>query len=306
MLLGVKNLAALMLMTLSSLPCAARASDLKLAWSAPAGCPDRESLHQGIARRLGRAISLGSDAAVRVRGVVSAAGNGYTLVLETRIGDVSEERSLSARGCNELARAAILTASLLLVPGVATPEQNAPARAELDAQSTPRSWRMAARARVALDIGSLPRVALGPMVALGLILPAFQIELGGSYFPEQTIQAGSPRRQVGATSLWAGSASVCRELWSPLELAPCATFELGRIVVSGDALQDPERASATWLLAQIGLRFGVALVSGLHWQNELAIGLPLHHFELASHELGTVARVSNVVGRLSTGLELGW
>lgn len=306
MLWGVKNLAACVLMVLFAVPCAARASDLDLSWSAPAGCPDRESLRQGIARRVGRAVELGSDAPVRVRGVVSAAGNGYTLALETRLGSESEERSLSARGCNELARAAILTASLLLVPGVPASQPFGAARPEREAESTPRSWQMAVRARLALDLGSLPHAAFGPSVALGLIVPALQFELGGSYFPERTIQGGSPRRQVGAVGLWAGSASVCRELWSALELAPCATFELGRIVVSGATLQNPESARATWLLAQLGLRFGIALGAGLHWQSELAMGLPLHHFELASHELGTVARVSNVVGRLSTGFELRW
>jgi hypothetical protein len=300
---GVKNLAAMMLAAMLGLPCAARASDLDLSWSAPAGCPERASLQQGIARRLGRPIALGSDAPVRVRGVISAAGSGYTLALETRLGDVSEERSLSARGCNELARAVILTASLLLVPGAAAPER---AHAGHEDDRAPRSWHIAVRAQLALDAGSLPRVALGPALALGVIVSSLQLELGGSYFPEQSIDAGSPRRQIGAVGLWAGRASVCRELWSALELAPCATFELGRIIVSGDALQHPEHAGATWLSTQIGLRFGVALVSGLHWQSELAIGVPLHHVELASHELGTVARVSSVVGRFGTGFELRW
>jgi hypothetical protein len=95
----------------------ARASDVDLRWDAPASCPALEALRSGLSQRLGRAVVLGVDAATQVAGVVTLRGDGYAMALRTRAAGGEDERLLQARGCNELARAAVLATALLLTEG---------------------------------------------------------------------------------------------------------------------------------------------------------------------------------------------
>jgi hypothetical protein len=286
-----------------------RASDVDLSWSAPASCPNRESLRDGLVRRLGRPVRIGPDAAVSLSGVITAVGQGYSLALRTRAGDVSEQRTLQARSCGELARASLLVLSLLLVEGRAGPGDPAEVRvadgATPPALEAERPPLVAARARAVFDLGTLQRIAVGPALAVGLDLGVWQLELAGLYLLPQALRARSSQQQVGELGLWAGSASVCAALTQRPLLAPCVTFELGRLFGRGtDALTRPESVGGSWLLGQIGLRFGVALGRGWSWQSELSAGVPWNRWAVASHALGEVYRVPSVIARLHTGLEL--
>src|SRR5262249_27775024 len=152
--LGMKILAATVLTALLFSTRAVHASDVDLSWQAPAGCPDRDSLRDGLTRRLGRPIRLGGDAPVQLSGGITAVGHGYALELRTRRGEVSDRRQLQARSCNELARASLLVLSLLLVeerPAGPDPARAAEPRGSDDAAS-PRP-RLSARAGAVFDLG---------------------------------------------------------------------------------------------------------------------------------------------------------
>lgn len=91
----------------------ARAHDLDVQWDVPArDCPDREQLRAGLAERLGRPLSFGPDARLRLRARIVARDGGYQLQLATRSDQTSDERTLNARTCNELLRASVLIAAL--------------------------------------------------------------------------------------------------------------------------------------------------------------------------------------------------
>ena len=222
----------------------ARASDLDLRWQAPADCSDREHLREALSRKLGREVTLGSDAPLSVSGSIAAESGGYELELETRSPQGSEERRLQARSCGELVRASLLIAALLLSEGPGWSESTPPAD-----DTGPRDWFGYVRVRAIGDIGTLTPFSLGPGASIGLGLHRTRIELGGLWLPPRKVSVEGQPNASGTLQLVTGNAAVCQEFFDGPTLAPCLQFEVGQISGrgSGKGLAADYDASTLWV-----------------------------------------------------------
>jgi hypothetical protein len=278
----------------------AQASDLSVAWTAPApACPDRAELREGLARRLGREVTFGDDATLRLSGQISAEDSGYVLELRTASNAGVEQRTLRARTCNELARASVLIASLLFA-------HQAPAAAASTALPPQLGTRrFYARAQLLGDLGTLPSPAFGPSVLFGMELAWATIELGGVWLPARDGSVSGRSEPAASLQLMAAVASSCaRVLRAPSwSVSPCLHLELGALRAEGLHLTHTLTATNLWLMLGLSVRAGVELFRGLYWFSEVSAGLPWDRARFVIADLGEVHRVSGVVGRLATGLE---
>ncbi len=274
----------------------ALASDLDVSWTAPRDCPDRESLREGLSRRVGREVGFGADAALGVSGTIVAQGSGYELDLETRSAEGSERRTLQARSCSELARASLLIAALLLTEAPDRP-------AASDADSGGRGWFLFARARAVGDLGSLAAASLGPGIGVGIGFGATQLELGGIWLPSQNLAAAVDGQAPGSLQLTAASASACYEFFRGPTFGPCVQLELGRLSGRGLNLATTTAVSTTWLVGSVGARVGVRLFESLYGYADLRAGMPWMRPRFGVHGLGAVHEVPALIGRLEVSLE---
>lgn len=168
--------------------------------------------------------------------------------------------------------------------------------------TTREAARVAGRAQIALDVGSLPRAAEGATVgvSVGLGLVAIQAELG-LFLPQYKAIA------EGAAELWLStlSARTCLQ-WSlaSLRVAPCAVAELDLLVGQGQGVDFRQRGAAWFPRLGSGAAFGYPLSKQLAWITEgwLLVGPWRPTFVL--QEVVPVHQPNLLVGRWTTGLEL--
>lgn len=279
-----------------------RASDVDLSWVAPSrGCPDREHFRTGLATRLGREVSFGSDAPIHVDAKIEPSAVGYSLTLRTRSDRGSQERLLHARNCNELARASALIVALLFPERASsTPANGGEERAfDLRSRLQPR-----ARADWVVDLGALPLPAFGVGLAFGLGFGAATFELGGFALVPRAGRAASRAEPVASLQLIAAVASACLELVRQPSVAPCVGLELGELRGSGRSLARVANRSSLWLMPEAGMRASLELSRTLRWSLGVAVGLPWDRSVFTVRGLGPVHEVPRVVARFATGLEL--
>jgi hypothetical protein len=276
----------------------ARASDLDLSWRAPPDCSDRERVREALSRKVGREVTLGSDAPLSLSGSIAAESGGYELELETRSPNGSEERRLQARSCGELVRASVLIAALLLSEGPGWSE-SAPGTDE----DGPRDWFMFVRARAIGDFGSLAPFSLGAGLSIGLRLHRTRLELGGAWLPPREVSAEDEPRAGGTLQLAMADLAVCQEFFAGPTLAPCLKFELGQISGRGKDLAADYDVSTTWLMAALGARGSVGLFGPMFMSADISAGLPLRRPTFAIRGAGTVHEVPAVVGRVELSVE---
>ena len=281
----------------------ARASDLALGWRAPASCPDLAELQASLRSRLSRPLTFGPDAPTQLDGRVEREGDGFRLTLDTRTESGSESRILEAGSCNELARATLLVASLLLStrPLPAEAQRAAPEAAR---PSTPRSLRLLVGVAPVIDFGRLPAPAPGLAARVGLQRSRLRIAAGALYLPEQWRSvAGQPGAAIGL-QLTAAQLCVCYVLLESPALGTCARGELGALAAQGRGLADSQRSSSLWLAGGLGLGVWLPLTPWLELSTELGLDAPLMRAQLSVHELGSVYRVPAIAGQLQVGLSL--
>jgi hypothetical protein len=295
----------------------AHASDLALEWTAPRGCPTQDALRDGLATRIGRDVTVSSEAPVELRATVVALGGGYALELRTRSAAGSERRELRARSCNELARASILMAALLLMDeplgagGAQLTPRDARSRNARTRSPASTNARLSAYARTWLrgDLGSMPAAALGPGIAVGLAFANTRLEVGGTYLPAQQVHATGRTESLGSLQLMAAHARVCQVLIEVPELGPCLSAEVGQLRAQGENLANNATRTSPWFLGALGARLSFELWRGLFWESELTAGMPLQRIRIAVHDLPDVDEVHRtraVVGRFETGLFLSF
>ena len=279
-----------------------RASDVDLLWVAPArDCPDREQFRSGLALRLGREVSFGSDARIHVDARIEASSVGYSLTLRTHSDRGSQQRQLEARNCNELARASVLIVALLF------PEHaNRTSATDAEERASERGDRLQPRARAAwvVDLGALPLPAFGAGLAFGLGFGAASFELGGFVLLPRDGHVPASAEPVARLQLMAAVASACFELVRQPALAPCVGLELGELRGSGQGLARVANRSSLWVMPEAGVRAGLELTRTLWWSLGVAVGLPLDRTVFTVRDLGPVHEVPRVVARVATGLEL--
>lgn len=105
----------------------------------------------------------------------------------------------------------------------------------------------------ALDLGSMPTLAPGLGIALGVGLGAQRIELGISAFPEATYRLASHPDAGGRVDLLAGTFDTCRTLSGKiLQWGSCGAFEIGRLHAEGFGVPRPGQADLFWFALKAG------------------------------------------------------
>lgn len=291
--------AILVLFSCFSASASARASDLDLVWHAPAqGCPEREALLTGLDQRLQRKVTVGGDAAVHVRGEVVHEQAGYMLSLRVASKQGTEQRTLRALGCNELAQATVLIAALFVTDNTA-PQASPPSAAPAD--SPPRLWYV--RAQLVGDLGTFPAATLGPSMTFGVALGDVRVELGATHVFSQALHVAGSDTPVGRLQLTTAATAACYGLLRRPYLAPCLVGELGRLTASGENLLERQDRTLLWAMAGASARASFDVFGWLRWHTELAGGFPWDHAEFGVQGLGSAHRVASVIARVSTGLE---
>jgi hypothetical protein len=278
----------------------AQASDLALAWSAPAGCPDVSELQASLRTRLDRPLRFGLDAPTALSAQIERAGAGFRLTLNTRTESGQEQRNLEARSCNELARATLLVAALLLsTHPLPPPESVSPAPAQRSA-ATRGPLRLTLSG--VLDLGRLPAPAPGFGARLGIDVGRLRFSAGGLYLPERARPVASQPGAEVAVQLTAAQLDVCYALIVSPALGACVTGEAGVLSAKGRGLREDQRASSFWLLGGLGMALWAPLTSWLDLAAELTLGLPATRAQLSVHDLGSIYRVPVLTGQLQVGL----
>jgi hypothetical protein len=311
---------------------------VELTWSAPAGCPSQGDVEADVARRLGRPLA-GNGALLRALAEVEAADQGFRLVLATELAGESGTRVLSAQRCEELASAASVIIALLADPHAdATPappapppppppppepedarptaeaddEEDAPEDGERedeeepDAPSAPIVVRVSVRPELVADLGSMPSLAVGPGLSLGLRLDRTAIELSGSYLPPNHLTAGD--RELGAIELWSAALGVCHAIsyGGGTAISPCLRVEYGRMAGegAGDLRRNARADTGVFAAALLGLRVDVPVLPALTLCAEIGAGLPLARTLFTVAGVSAVHEPATVIGRVRAGAEL--
>jgi hypothetical protein len=280
----------------------ALAHDLTLSWSAPAGCPGLAELQAGLTTRHKQPVQLGPNAPLRIDATVTRDREGFRLVLVEHTESGESRRELYTQSCNELARATLLVASLLLsTPPAATAvdETTAPPPAPRPTQVRP-SWH--ATLAGVLDAGKLAVFAPGAAVKLGVDFDALRIRVGALYLAPRSVAIEQAPGARIVLQLMAAEAALCYGWTRAPRLSSCAYAELGSLRAQGRGLAQDEATSSLWIAGGLGMQLSVGLSSWLELEGELSLGVPFQRAQLATRDLGVVYRVSALYGQLQAGL----
>ena len=281
----------------------ALAHDLALSWSAPAGCPGLAELEAGLTTRHKRPVQLGPNAPLRIDATVTRDRDGFRLVLVEHTESGDSRRELYTQSCNELARATLLVASLLLStpPGATAVDETAAPSSERRVVTHVRpSWHVALTGVV--GAGKLAVVAPGAAVKLGVDLDALRIRVGALYLaPRSVAIEHAPGAQV-VLQLMAADAALCYGWTRAPRLSSCAYAELGSLRAQGKGLAEDEHTASLWIAGGLGMQLSIGLSPWLELEGELSLGVPFQRAQLATRDLGVVYRVSALYGQLQAGL----
>jgi hypothetical protein len=300
---------------------------LTLEWTAPAPCPQADSLRERVSSLL--AGSHASAAAVTARGAVRSVGSGYELLLDTEQGARAGHRSVHASSCDEIADAAALIIALAidpalgqfmpepvapaaptaaLPPPVPPPPVLPPAREPRPAQARPPSGMplgAAVGASFVADWGTLPGVAWGFELALGIELQRVRIEVTGLRLPGQDRTIESNPDRGGTIDLWAGGLRSCYVAGDDDSgIGGCAGVEMGQLRGQGFGADREDTRSVAWLAARLGALLRYQLAPSIAVRGAIEALLPATRPEFLLDNVGVVHRPEPISGRLVIGLEL--
>jgi hypothetical protein len=279
----------------------ALADDLMLSWSAPAGCPGLAELQAGLTTRQKQPVQLGPNAPLRIDATVTRERDGFRLVLVEQTESGESRRELYTQSCNELSRATLLVASLLLsTPPAATAVEHTPSPGPPAATNVGPSWH--ATLAGVLDAGTLAVFAPGAAVKLGVDFDALRIRVGALYLAPRSVAIEQAPSARVILQLMAAEAALCYGWTRAPRLSSCAYAELGSLRAQGRGLAQDEATASLWIAGGLGVQLGVGLASWLELEGELSLGVPLQRAQFATRDLGVVYRVSAVYGQLQAGL----
>jgi hypothetical protein len=251
-------------------------------WEAPPGCPDVQVVSDRIADLLGRGVQPGE---IELRGTITAVATGWSLQLDTRVGELEDSRSLDANDCSVLADAAALVAVVMLDPVLAAatietraaaaaavtkevtikttppppkipeaerePEPPPPPRARRWDRPPPRPRRSGEvpglwlRARAGGEFGAIPGGTGGFEFAFAIGGDRLRGEIVGAYFIGRPTNDGLLRVHLGTAT-----PRVCGMIVAgPIDVPLCAGIELGGMLGQSDAV-GIQSETRFWLAAQ--------------------------------------------------------
>lgn len=262
----------------------ARPAAVELAWVAPEGCPDEETMRERIAELT---VDPSGEGTLLVDGRVEEGPTGYALTLRTSYGELSDERTVVDRDCAALGGTAALFVAVSLepAPGGSEPTrdpQPEPGDPGLEPQALPvvqRQPRAVPPARVheepavessestfagptavfvgvgpQLEFGSLPGVSGGPRLSVGVEWRRAEVALYGYY--------GAPRRTdvvrgaSGLAQMGAAGGRGCVVFGSSVRAPLCVLAEAGGLRVASRDLVPANELRYVW--SAVGARGGVA------------------------------------------------
>ena len=164
-------------------------------------------------------------------------------------------------------------------------------------------------ARLLGDVGSLPAPAVGVGVGAGLSGSLWRAELSGALWGDRhaSLDSVSTPGAGADVSLVTGTVGACALPLgeNSVQLALCASWEMGRLSGVGTGITSPRRASGLWLAPGIE--------AGFTWRpaaTRLGIGArlgafaPLGQREFFLERLGTVHEVESLVARAGVSVDV--
>ena len=270
-------------------------------WRAPPECSDVTAF---LAQLDAHGVALDG---VEIRGEVTGAANtGYRLALEVVQAGVREARSIDARECASLVRAAALVVALGVDPvaeveRLGVPIDRVPAPRNLAAPSVPTSpprrghdarrdpsprpspprsrWHGWLSLGGGVERGAVPGVTGGAAAALVARRRGLRLELGGAWLGPRDagIDVGGVRVQLGVVTVRG-----CPELVLPRASVPlCLGVELGAMRGDGRDAPAARTVHALWVAptASAGVRLGRGAF-GVLARAEVAVAAARPAFEL--------------------------
>jgi hypothetical protein len=267
--------------TLTTTALAANANDteppsaaplLDLTWSAPAECPDKDSVVAEVSD-----LVVGPHPVQKplvADGKIARRAPNAPYVLELRIGGEASSRTMTGIDCTRLASAAALVLALDIDAGALERGSSPPEAASSEPTSTelppppasparartksarpligPRPQRPSLEVtlgpRFVLDVGSLPRETAGVAAALAVARKALALELQATGYERRFTMHG-PRNGLGGAyvDLVTFAAHGCgRSLVAGIEWRGCLGAELGRESTEGVSIARPLSSSTVW------------------------------------------------------------
>ncbi|MCR9161477.1 MAG: hypothetical protein ACE37F_29885 [Nannocystaceae bacterium] len=254
-----------------------RPAEVELAWQAPVGCPDAQTMRDRIAELT---VDPAGEGTLVVDGRVEEGPKGFRLTLRTSYGNLSETRTVVDEDCDALGGTAALFVAVSLEPASAgadapsepevvpaEPEPDAavevaqsrpavaPVRDDLVVGPRPRRLPPVGFVGVApqVEFGSLPGVTGGPRLSVGVQWPRAEVALYGYY--------GAPRRTAavqgasGLTQMGAAGGRGCVVFGSTVQAPLCALAEVGALSVASRDLDPANDLRYVW--SAVGARGGV-------------------------------------------------
>lgn len=240
--------AASLMLSFVALHASAAVPGLTLRWSAPEGCPSVAQLDRAVARMLGDDITA-PEPPLEVDGLVTLTGGVWRVQLTTRAGG---ERTLTASTCRAVSAAAVVVVALMIDPLAATAGPPA-----LEEPVEPRPFSLGAL--VALDLGTLPRLApgVGLLGTVGLAT-GFHLELHAQLWLRQTTVPTADGAGAGF-ALYTGALGARRDFeLGPVTLAPLLAVEAGALRGNSFGLSNPAANVALWVAARAGVLLAVS------------------------------------------------
>lgn len=265
---------------------------LEVTWTAPAGCPQGESVQAAIASNLAREDFGDALDEVLVRGEIVAASPGWRLNVSVRLPDGAVDRELTADTCDELAAAAGLIIAVALDP-LRVQKVRAPPQPEPVPTGPPQAWANPPRPATAepepeperppepdepprvfdlrlaamLDVGSLPTVRGGAEAGFGVVGRWFRADASALYWAPRAIRSFGSAPDAGARLQQAGlGARLClKPELGAFEASSCGGLQGGMSWSRGVGLDSPQTTALPWLTATAGMEVA--------WVSRAAVGL---------------------------------
>jgi hypothetical protein len=285
-------------------------ASVALDWTAPEGCPSRESVASAIV--VGGEVSRDVVATAAVERISEDL---WRLQLDTKIDGLENRRQIEAPSCAELADAAALLLGIEASSDPApTPPAPTPRRAEPlppeprpgHAVEAPRRPPSASRSfaigvAAGLGLGVFTGSATGAVASASWLPGKNRLKVDAAYF-------GTPQVVVVGVNFDLAAAGVtgCRLLLDgPVQVAPCAGVEGGRIAVRG--VPGWVNPSFDDTVPWVALRAGGLVsypIGRFSVTADVGVLAPLvrHRFVIA--EALTIHEVAPVTLRLLAGVEL--
>jgi len=322
-----------------------------LEWSAPEGCPTASDIEAGVQDLLGAKPQASASGRLDVRASARRGpGDLWLGEVETRLGSKVGRRSLQTESCRAVADATALIVALTLDPEAVAARRRAavpvataaaippvpssrPAAASLPpvaaASTSPRASaeRRAPEAGrsgeatgvsvwlagfAALDLGMLPRAALGAGLAAGLGWRRSTLGIGFQDFAKVSASIEGTSPVAGGTfHLLAGWVAACPAVGAgAFDWGACARFELESMSGTGSGVDRMYSNSFLWAAVGGGAlgRFHINRALSIPLELGFVVPLASPSFTLkgVTENAGRVHRPAAVAGRVALGLALAF